>query len=146
MGPDLATRMDDPQRGVVYPGKLHIYDVETEKLFPLTTNQADTEVLLVQNGFVYYRVLNELYSAPISNEGLGHPSLLATDDAILDAHWAFIKPWPSWPSGKSGMGPVWGRQGRSWKSGMVTVSQPAESNPRRAPLPLSPSYCRQCRP
>jgi len=90
-GPELAERIDNPDDGVVYPGKLHIYDVETEKLYPLTTDQADSEVLLVENGFVHYRVLNQLYSAPISDRGIGPARLLATDDAILDAHWAFMK-------------------------------------------------------
>jgi hypothetical protein len=91
MGPELAERMDSPEDRMVYPGKLHIYDVETEKLFPLTTDQADSEVLLVENGLVYYRVLNQLYQAPISDRGIGPARLLATDDAILDAHWAFLK-------------------------------------------------------
>lgn len=91
MGPELAERMDDPEAGVVYPGKFHIYDVETEKLFPLTTNQADSEVLLVENGTVYYRVLNQLYEAPISAQGIGAARLLATHDVILDVHWAFMK-------------------------------------------------------
>lgn len=91
MGPEVAERMDNAEDGVVYPGKFHIYDVETEKLFPLTTDQADSEVLLVENGLVYYRVLNQLYQAPISDRGIGPARLLATDDAILDAHWAFMK-------------------------------------------------------
>jgi len=90
-GPELAERMDNPEDGVVYPGKFHIYDVETEKLFPLTTDQADSEVLLVEDGFVYYRVINQLFVAPISDQGIGVARLLATDDAILDAHWAFMK-------------------------------------------------------
>jgi len=65
--------------------------IETEKLFPLNTDQADSEVLLVESGLVYYRVLNQLYEASISDRGIGPARLLATDDAILDAHWAFMK-------------------------------------------------------
>ena len=91
MGPELTERMDNAEDGVVYPGKFHIYDVETERLYPLTTDQADSEVLLVENGVVYYRVLNQLYQAPISDRGIGPARLLGTDDAILDAHWAFMK-------------------------------------------------------
>lgn len=90
-GPELAERMDDREAGMVYPGKFHIYDVETEKLFPLTTNQADSEILLVENGMVYYRVLNQLFEAPLSAKGIGAARLLATDDVILDVHWAFMK-------------------------------------------------------
>jgi hypothetical protein len=76
-GPELAERMDNPEDGVVYPGKFHIYDVDTEKLFPLTTNQADSEILLVENGMVYYRVLNQLFEAPLSAQGIGAARLLA---------------------------------------------------------------------
>lgn len=45
----------------------------------------------MENSTVYYRVTNRLYSVPIEREGLGTPKLLATDDLIEDAHWAFIK-------------------------------------------------------
>ena len=91
LGPELAGRIEGLQEPRVYPGKFHIYDVETEKVFPITTDQADSEILLVENGYVYYRVLNKLYAASISDEGIGMARLLATDDAILDAHWAFMK-------------------------------------------------------
>lgn len=91
MGPDLAERTHWSSDDLVYPGKFHIYDVETEKLFPLTTDQADSEVLLVEDGLVYYRVLNKLYAAPIAGNGIGLARLLATDDVVLDAHWAFMK-------------------------------------------------------
>jgi hypothetical protein len=77
--------------GVVYPGRMYLYEVATEHIYPIVTNQADSEVLLVEGGTVYYRASNRLYSAPITDAGIGHPRLLATDEAIRDAHWAFIK-------------------------------------------------------
>ncbi len=40
---------------------------------------------------VYYRVLNQLFEAPLSAQGIGAARLLATDDVILDVHWAFMK-------------------------------------------------------
>jgi len=84
--------VDDAARGgVVYPGRMYLYEVATEHVFPIVTNQADSEVLLVEQGLVYYRVSNRLYSAPITDTGISHPRLLATDEAIRDAHWAFIK-------------------------------------------------------
>ena len=55
----------------------------------ITTDQADSEILLIEKGVVYYRVSDRLYSAPITATGIGTASLLATDEAIRDAHWAF---------------------------------------------------------
>ena len=55
----------------------------------LTTNQGDSEILLIANGVVYYRVSKRLYSVPISDGGLGRSRLLVEDRLIDDAHWAF---------------------------------------------------------
>ena len=76
---------------LVYPGVLHLYDAATEKAYRITTNQVDSEIILVENGTVYYRESNRLYAAPISGTGIGPAKLLATDELIRDAHWAFIK-------------------------------------------------------
>jgi hypothetical protein len=75
---------------VVYPGRLHLYNIATEKLYTITTNQGDSEILLIEDNTVYYRVSNRLYSAPISENGIGTATLLATDEALRDAHLAFI--------------------------------------------------------
>ena len=74
-----------------YPGVLHLYDAATEKSYSINTRQGDSEILLVENSTVYYRVSNRLYSAPILDTGIGPAKLLATDELIRDAHWAFIK-------------------------------------------------------
>jgi len=92
---DAATGPAGPIRfriyPLVYPGILHLYDAATERAYAITTNQGDSEILLVENGTVYYRVTNRLYSAAIEGAVLGAAKLLATDDLIEDAHWAFIK-------------------------------------------------------
>jgi hypothetical protein len=75
----------------VMSGTLHLYDVDTEKMFTIVTNQGDSEILLVEGGMVYWRVANRLYSAPIADSGIGAQRLLATGEAIRDAHYAFIK-------------------------------------------------------
>jgi hypothetical protein len=54
------------------------------------TGQADSEVVLIEGGWVYYRAADELYKAEIGQQGLGKPVLMAQDDAIRDAHWAFF--------------------------------------------------------
>jgi hypothetical protein len=48
-------------------------------------------ILLAENRTVFYRVTNRLYSAAIEGTSIGAAKLLATDDLIEDAHWAFIK-------------------------------------------------------
>jgi hypothetical protein len=74
---------------LVYPGRLHIFDSGTGNVFTITTNQGDSEILLIDNYIVYYRVSDRLYRASISSNTLGQGRLLAKDEAIRDAHWAF---------------------------------------------------------
>ena len=75
----------------MFPGRLHLYDVTNERVYTIATNQGDSEVLLVENNIVYYRVSDRLYSAPVTEKGIGAARLLASNEAIRDAHWAFIK-------------------------------------------------------
>jgi hypothetical protein len=88
-GPDVAYMFQNYRD--VFPGRLHIYDVETGRQYLIDTKQGDSEVLLVDSGTVYYRASDRLYSVPITENGLGSARLLATDYTIRDAHWAFIK-------------------------------------------------------
>ncbi len=88
-GPDIAASFI--QAAAVYPGKLHLYDVDSGQLYTIATHQADSEILFVENKIVYYRINDQLYSAPIGEKGIGTASLLATAELIRDAHWAFIK-------------------------------------------------------
>jgi hypothetical protein len=91
-GPDMVTRFERSlARGTIYPGRLDVYNIDTEKLFTITTNQGDSEILLIEDGTVYYRVSDRLYRVPITDSGFGAATLIATDEAIRDAHWAFIK-------------------------------------------------------
>ncbi|MFN9084094.1 MAG: hypothetical protein ACK5XD_03855, partial [Acidobacteriota bacterium] len=74
----------------IYPGRILIYDVDKEKTISLVTGQADSEVILIEGGWVYYRAADVLYKAEIGERELGKPVMLAQDDAIRDAHWAFF--------------------------------------------------------
>ena len=87
--PDLRSSVAEMEQA--FPGKLYLYDVDTERFFSITTDQGDSEVLLVENGIVYYRAADRLYFAPIGERGIGPARLLAEDEDVLDAHWAFIK-------------------------------------------------------
>lgn len=88
-GPATSVRLSDSKS--VFSGQMHIYDVDTGRTFSVVTNQADSEVLLVESGILYYRISDKLYSAPILETSLGVAKLLAADDIIRDAHWAFVK-------------------------------------------------------
>jgi hypothetical protein len=91
--PDLKERLKDINEHdpISYPGRLHVYDIDTERLFTINTGQGDSEVLLIESGMVYYRAADQLFSGEITSRGIGSPRLLAADDSIRDAHWAFIK-------------------------------------------------------
>ena len=88
-GPDVAGLFEGAK--VVFPGKLHLYDVNTERSYTISTNQGDSEILLVENSTVYYRASDRVYSVAIMDAVLGAPHLIATGDAIRDAHWAFLR-------------------------------------------------------
>ena len=88
-GPDLAESFatsDD-----VFPGQLHIFDTDTKQIFTITTNQGNSEILLIDHGIVYYRVSHRIYRAAITARGLRPATLMAQDAEISDAHWAFFK-------------------------------------------------------
>jgi len=88
-GPDVAWSME--RFPIAYPGRLHLYDATNERVRTITTNQGDSEVLLVEGQTIYYRASDRLYSATFTATGFTDPHLLAKDEAIRDAHWAFIK-------------------------------------------------------
>lgn len=81
-GPSIEERFKDLP--YVIPGKLDLYDVATEKMYSIVTNQGDSEILLVDNGTVYYRVSDRLYSAAIGKDGLEPAKLLAKSESIRD--------------------------------------------------------------
>ena len=79
-----------------YPGELFLYHVPTQKEISWKTYenrevQGDSEVLLVENNEVYYRINDIIYKASIiGNEKLGKPELLLKDTRVADIHWAFL--------------------------------------------------------
>lgn len=75
------------------PGILFLFDTETGKYLEWETQQGDSEILLVDNDDVYYRVLNAIYKAPIINgERLGNAELLVQNrDVVPFIGWAFLK-------------------------------------------------------
>jgi len=87
-GPD--TYVSFQQSEDFFPGRLHLYVIETEKMFTIDTKQGDSEIVLVEDDIVYYRVNDRLYSAPVTETGIGKPTQLAKDEIIRDVHYAFM--------------------------------------------------------
>jgi hypothetical protein len=78
--------------GFYRPGILYLFNTDTEKYIEWNTGQGDSEILLVQDEMVYYRVFDEIYKAAIINgEALDKPELLVKDNqTVPQIHWAFI--------------------------------------------------------
>lgn len=82
------------ERKIFSPGKLFLYDTELKKKYFIDTQQGDSEILLVHDGQVYYRVYDEIRRADITENGIKSGVLLVKDGIVPDIHWAFLGPLP----------------------------------------------------
>ena len=73
-----------------FPGQLYLYNAITRQRYHIDTGEGDSEVLLVSDGTVFYRVNDQLYRADLDGASLLNTTLLATNDLIRDTHWAFL--------------------------------------------------------
>jgi len=72
-------------------GDLYLYSIKSKNMIKWNTGHGDSEVLLVQDDIVYYRVNDKIFKAPIiKGETLGEAKLLIQDERVPDIHWAFI--------------------------------------------------------
>lgn len=72
-------------------GDLFIYHVATKQKISWNTGHGDSEILLLQDETVYYRVYDKIYKAQIINHNkLGQSKLLIQSPIINDVHWMFI--------------------------------------------------------
>lgn len=81
----------------LYPeGVLYLLNLKTLKYIEWDAKengefQGNSEVLLIANEIVYYRINDKIYKAPIiDGQKLGKTELLIQDDRVQDIHWAFI--------------------------------------------------------
>lgn len=66
-----------------------LFNAETGQVGKLYGGNADSEVLLIQNGAVYYRVGDAIHEGAITSDGVKYERTLAKADVIQNAHWAF---------------------------------------------------------
>ena len=76
--------------GEYLPGILFIFDVKTRKYLEIVTNQGDSEILLILDNNVYYRVNDKIYISHFSVNKIEYPVLLLKDERVRDVHWAFL--------------------------------------------------------
>lgn len=77
--------------GEYFPGRLFLVNLATGVKFEIVTGSGDSEVLLVTDDEVIYRVDHSLFSRQFNTSELADPILLATGDAVFLAHWAFAR-------------------------------------------------------
>lgn len=89
---DPQTTVEDlfEQSLYYFPGKLLLYNFQTHALIEIDTEQGDSEVLLVDEDRIYYRVNDAVYAAPLAGGTLGKPKKLAEGGDMFQAHWAFL--------------------------------------------------------
>jgi len=75
--------------GYYSSGILYLLNVSTRDYIEWNTGQGDSEILLVENNTVYYRVNDEIYEAVVEGKKLGKAQLLIKHEMVPDIHWAF---------------------------------------------------------
>ncbi|MCB0490183.1 MAG: hypothetical protein KDC99_16995, partial [Cyclobacteriaceae bacterium] len=74
-----------------YPGILFAHNISTGATINWSTGQGDSEILLVENEMIYYRINDRIYSVPLLHgTELGESKLLIKDERVPDIHWAFF--------------------------------------------------------
>mgnify|MGYP004450260663 FL=1 len=73
-------------------GDLFLYHVKTHKMIQWNTGHGDSEILMLKDETVYYRVNDKIYKATIlKHKELGDSELIIQNSLIADVHWMFQK-------------------------------------------------------
>jgi hypothetical protein len=76
---------------VYLPGRLILFNIHSQKTIEIPTGDADSEVILITDNRICYRVGRKLFEATISADGITEVKTLLADDLVQDIHWAFFK-------------------------------------------------------
>ena len=91
LSPAERFALNGPDVPYYAPGILYLYNPTIDSYIEWETNQADSEVVVVDNDQVIYRVYDQLYHAKIlANNSLSRAKLLIKSDIVPDIHWAFF--------------------------------------------------------
>jgi hypothetical protein len=77
------------QSGTYFAGELALYDAKTGRRFAIHTGQGDSEILLIADDAVYYRVNDTIMRSAIGAASLGAPQRIASGSIVPQAHWMF---------------------------------------------------------
>jgi len=86
MGALVDARMDATRWSF---GLTLLFNTETGQVHKVLGQNADSEILLIQNGTVYYRGVDAIHEGAITADGVKYKRTLAKADVIQNAHWAF---------------------------------------------------------
>jgi hypothetical protein len=75
-----------------FPGELCLYNIRSRQKYTIQTGQGDSEILLVDDDKVYYRVNDALYMATIGRTAIERAVKIVSDESVQLAHWAFLGP------------------------------------------------------
>ncbi|MBR2195609.1 MAG: hypothetical protein IJ911_08340 [Salinivirgaceae bacterium] len=71
-------------------GDLFLYHVDSQNMIQWNTGHGDSEILMLKDETVYYRVYDKIFKAPIINhKELGKPELVIQNALVGDVHWMF---------------------------------------------------------
>ncbi|GEM_PF-2318578 len=93
-GPSYVSVFDADESYKFYSkGSLYLYNIESNAYISWETDYGDSEILLVSDEKVFYRVKDKIFiTTIIDGERLGKSTLLIQDSKVNDIHWAF-PPW-----------------------------------------------------
>jgi len=72
--------------------ELFLYNVKTGRDYVIPTGDVESEVLLVDDDVVYYRVKSRMYRADLRQGRTGAAEFLCEDAALKSVYWAFTGP------------------------------------------------------
>jgi hypothetical protein len=76
--------------GIVYPGELLAYNIETGTQLRISTGSGDSEIVFINDSAVFYRVDDAIFRCDIHGSSLGQAIKLAESEEIAQVHWAFL--------------------------------------------------------
>lgn len=75
---------------VYLPGELFLFNIYTKEKHVIKTGEPDSEILFVDDKFIYLRIKDQIFKKKIYDQVTGNGELLIKSDSIVDVHWAFL--------------------------------------------------------